>query len=234
MNEKDQEDFDLYAKNYREIHTKNVQRISGADSYYFAEYKVLILKQYEENKKIRVLDVGCGDGATALYFLKHFPAFEITGIDVSEESIAVAAARKLANAAFSVYSGNNFPFADETFDLVFIAGVLHHIDTEKHATLIAEVKRVLKCGGTFYLFEHNPLNPFTQYLVKTCVFDKDARLIFASALKKKLLSAGFNISKTAYTIFFPRSWFFKPFLTIEKYLQDIPLGGQYFIRAVKY
>lgn len=38
-------EFDRFAENYREIHTKNIQGISGADSDYFGKYKVEIVKK---------------------------------------------------------------------------------------------------------------------------------------------------------------------------------------------
>lgn len=41
----DKADFDNYAENYREIHTKNIQGISGVDSSYFGRQKVEIIKK---------------------------------------------------------------------------------------------------------------------------------------------------------------------------------------------
>ena len=38
MAERSFDDFDAYAKDYRSIHTKNI-KMSGADSFYFAEMK---------------------------------------------------------------------------------------------------------------------------------------------------------------------------------------------------
>ena len=38
-------EFDRFAENYREIHTKNIQGISGVDSDYFGRYKVEIVKK---------------------------------------------------------------------------------------------------------------------------------------------------------------------------------------------
>ena len=38
-------EFDRFAENYREIHTKNIQGISGVDSDYFCRYKVEIVKK---------------------------------------------------------------------------------------------------------------------------------------------------------------------------------------------
>ncbi len=40
-----QSEFDNFADNYREIHTKNVQGISGVDSSYFGRQKVEIIKK---------------------------------------------------------------------------------------------------------------------------------------------------------------------------------------------
>lgn len=38
-------DFDSFAKDYRQIHTKNVQGISGVDSHYFGMHKVKIIRK---------------------------------------------------------------------------------------------------------------------------------------------------------------------------------------------
>lgn len=63
-----QVDFDDYAKDYREIHTKNIQAFSGKDSSYFGEYKVrIICQEVECKKKVKILDLGCGDGLNAVF-----------------------------------------------------------------------------------------------------------------------------------------------------------------------
>ena len=86
MAERSFDDFDAYAKDYRSIHTDNI-KISGADSFYFAEMKVRLLQQFEKNTPLKILDVGCGDGTTEVYMNKYFPAWQITAIDISEKSI---------------------------------------------------------------------------------------------------------------------------------------------------
>ncbi|MFZ4058508.1 MAG: class I SAM-dependent methyltransferase [Ferruginibacter sp.] len=232
MSERTFDDFDGVADQYRQIHTQNV-KISGADSYYFAEMKVRLLQAYEKNTSLTILDVGCGDGSTALYMQQYFPQWKVVGIDVSEKSIAVAQSRALPNAQFLTYDGNAIPFKDKQFDLIFIAGVLHHIAFHLHAALMIEMKRVLKPHGSLYLFEHNPLNPLTRYLVNTCVFDKDAKLLPYKYTQQLIMAEGFESIQLHFIIFFPRKGFFKPFLAVEKYLQWLPLGGQYWIKAIK-
>jgi ubiquinone/menaquinone biosynthesis C-methylase UbiE len=226
------DDFDPFAKDYRDIHSRNI-KISGADSYYFAEMKVKLLRDHEDNVQLKVLDVGCGDGATELYMNKYFPSWNINAIDISEKSINEAQARNIVNCDFRTYDGHQIPFADESFDVVFMAGVLHHIDFSKHKEIVGEIHRVLKKGGRFYLIEHNPLNPATKHLVNTCEFDKNARLLKISYTIKLLVSGGFRICRKNFIIFFPRNGFLSRFIFLEKYLYRLPLGGQYYIRSVK-
>src|SRR5687768_15341530 len=106
MPERKFDDFDDHASDYRQIHTQNI-RVSGADSFYFAEMKVQLLQGFEKDVSLRVLDVGCGDGATELFFYKYFPSWHITGIDVSEESIRIAKSRNIPSAVFHTYDGTN-------------------------------------------------------------------------------------------------------------------------------
>jgi SAM-dependent methyltransferase len=230
MPERKFDDFDAYASSYREIHSDNI-RISGAGSYYFAEMKVRLLTVSERNKSLSVLDVGCGDGATEIFFQQYFPDWDITGIDVSEASIMQATQRGLP-AHFFWYDGVNMDFPDATFDIVFMAGVLHHVSYPMHTPLLEEIYRVLKVGGRLHLFEHNPLNPLTRHLVNTCVFDRDAKLLRSSYMAR-LLKKYFTIQRRTYIIFFPRKGFFLKLLFLERYLQWLPFGGQYYYVSAK-
>lgn len=230
MPERKFDDFDEYASSYREMHSDNI-RISGAGSYYFAEMKVRLLTVSERNAAYKVLDVGCGDGATEVFFQQYFPDWEVTGIDVSEKSIAQAQQRGI-RAKFSVYNGVNMDLPDSSIDIVFMAGVLHHVNFSLHQQLLQEIHRVLKASGRLHLFEHNPLNPLTRYLVNSCVFDRDAKLL-RSSYTARLLKKYFRLRRRTYIIFFPRKGVFLKLLFLEKYLQWLPIGGQYYYIAVK-
>ena len=232
MRERSFDDFDAYAKDYRSIHTRNI-KISGADSFYFAEMKVKLLQPWETNTPLKILDVGCGDGITEVYINKYFALWKINAIDISEKSIEEAKTKNIINCDFSIYNGEDIPFADGEFDVVFMAGVLHHIDFALHKNLIREISRVIKSAGRFYLFEHNPLNPVTKHLVNTCVFDKDARLLKSSYTIKLLRGNNFLIMQKKFILFLPRKGILSKFIFLEKYLQWLPFGGQYYIRAVK-
>jgi ubiquinone/menaquinone biosynthesis C-methylase UbiE len=232
MSRKSFDDFDGYARDYRRTHNE-VLRISGTDSDYFSEQKIEEVRKKEDSSIQRILDIGCGDGNSAAYFQKHFDRCIYTGVDTSKESLLIAKGRELAGAEFVHYNGFDMPFTEGCFDIAFIACVLHHIDSKQHERILKDAKRVLKPGGRLYIFEHNPFNPVTQRVVKSCPFDDDAVLMRSSYIRKILWHLKFQSVNVVYTIFFPRHRVFKGMLPFERYLSWLPLGGQYFVRSVK-
>ena len=95
----------------------------------------------------QVLEVGCGIGTDLSQFAKNGAI--VTGIDLTESAIALAKQRfKVMNLEGTLLVGDaeNLPFPDNSFDLVYSFGVLHHTpDTQK---AVDEIHRVLKPGGT--------------------------------------------------------------------------------------
>ncbi|MDX2196141.1 MAG: class I SAM-dependent methyltransferase [Cytophagales bacterium] len=238
MQERTFDNFDEFSDNYRYIHTQNIG-FSGADSDYFSRYRIEEIERMErkryhtEEANVHILDIGSGDGNAARFFEQYFPKGQVIGIDITEKVVQKAIGRNLSRSIFQVYDGKNIPFADNTFDIVFMVGTLHHVDRKYHVPLLKETHRVLNTSGRFYNFEHNPWNPVTQKVVKDCVFDKDAVLLSSIYLNNIEKQAGFKNLDTRFTIFFPRHKIFNSFIKLEKYLHKIPLGGQYYIVGTK-
>ena len=231
--ERDFDNFDQHAENYRETHDKVVE-MSGADSDYFSEYKIIELLKFENPKKaLWILDFGCGDGNSSVYIQKHFPNANIYGIDISEASINLAKKKNISNTEFRSFNGTLIPLEDENFDIVFASMVFHHIEHKLHSGILKEICRVLKKDGRFYNFEHNPNNPLTRKVVRDCEFDEDAVLLKPTYNKSIANASGLKVQKLNYTLFFPRHKVFKLFLGLEKLLTWCPIGAQYYIRAVK-
>lgn len=95
-----------------------------------------------------VLEVGCGIATDGLQFLRAGARY--TGFDQSPVALELARRRfeleGLAAADLVQSTAIELPFEDESFDLVFSHGVIHHIaDTE---AVVAEFERVLRPGGT--------------------------------------------------------------------------------------
>jgi ubiquinone/menaquinone biosynthesis C-methylase UbiE len=225
--------FDDVAHNYRDIHDKNI-KISGGTSETFAEYKPAEISRRLKSKPVgNILDFGCGDGISEIFFRKFFPESKLYGIDVSSASIHAARNRHVEYSFFDVFDGYKIPFKDNHFDMVFLSCVLHHINHDKHPSVLAECYRVLRPGGHLFIFEHNPLNPLTQKVVRECVFDKDAALIKPARLKNTVQSVRFKKNQITYTLFFPRYKLFTFFLQCERFMGFIPFGGQYYIYSTK-
>lgn len=81
-----------------------------------------------------VLDVGCGDGLLAAAIVGRRGDVVFRGIDV--------VARADAHIPVTVFDGHALPFADDTFDFVLFADVLHH--TAQAETLLRDARRVAR------------------------------------------------------------------------------------------
>ncbi|MCC6327707.1 MAG: class I SAM-dependent methyltransferase [Acidobacteria bacterium] len=225
--------FDGFAKDYEHVQNKSI-RFSGADRDFFSEHKIKIVRRMEPGEGISILDLGCGDGNSAPYFRHYFPECDYSGVDTSRVSLDLAEQTQGSErSVFVHYDGEKIPFGDGSFDLVFAACVFHHIHPSAHTDVLGEVKRVLRPSGRLYLFEHNPLNPLTRRVVKSCRFDEDAILLRAAYTRRMLRESGFQKIETGYTVFFPYHRIFRGLHALEPYLKRLPIGGQYYARAVR-
>jgi 2-polyprenyl-6-hydroxyphenyl methylase / 3-demethylubiquinone-9 3-methyltransferase len=113
-------------------------------------FKNALLKQYGSDlRQIRLVDIGCGGGVLAEEFASL--GCQVTGIDISPKSIAVAqahAARSGLSIDYRVGSGTSLPFEKKGFEAVSCCDVLEHIHDWKQ--VIAEAARVLVPGGLFF------------------------------------------------------------------------------------
>jgi SAM-dependent methyltransferase len=102
-----------------------------------------------------VLDLGSGLGGTARY-LAASHGHQVTGVDFTQEYVAVAQTitrllRMEDRVRFARASVLNLPFPNDAFD----AAVQLHVgmNIADKATLIAEVRRVLRPGGVYAIYD---------------------------------------------------------------------------------
>jgi len=103
----------------------------------------------------QVLEAGCGIGAQTVILTKNSPGVHLTSIDISPESLekakALVAQKCDLEVNFMQADIFDLPFDEQSFDHVFICFVLEHLVDPQRA--LAELKRVLKVGGTITAIE---------------------------------------------------------------------------------
>ncbi|MCD6194417.1 MAG: methyltransferase domain-containing protein [Candidatus Aminicenantes bacterium] len=106
----------------------------------------------EEIKGKRVLDAGCGTGIFSIIFARNGAA-EVIGLDISPGSLTTARHLKdnfkLDNVHFQQADMLHLPFPDQSFDIVWAWGTVHHTLNPWQA--MEELLRVLKPGGSILL-----------------------------------------------------------------------------------
>ena len=134
----------------------------------------LVLQEYKKitisrRKKIKILDLGFGAGASNLTFLCK-ENFDVYGIDISKLA-CLKAKKKLKkmklNALIKRATFDSMPFNNSQFDMIIDCRSHQHIHKSKLEKSFLEIKRTLKPKGTFVSFfinyELNKSKFYTNY-----------------------------------------------------------------------
>ena len=116
--------------------------------------KALALANLESSEPLRIADIGCGTGASALQLAQSLNA-EITAVDFLPEFIEVlrdnAEAQGLSDKIDTlVCSMEQLPFAEEEYDVLWSEGAIYNMGFEKG---LNEWRRFLKPGGILAVSE---------------------------------------------------------------------------------
>jgi SAM-dependent methyltransferase len=223
-------DFDIYAQNYDEALALGLSFTGETKDYYAAGRVAWLAKRLASRKHAvrTVMDFGCGTGSGVPYLFDGLGAKLVHGVDVSAASLETARATHTRD-------GATFAMIEEpvgpTFDLAFCNGVFHHIPVAERHGAAAYVHDALLPGGFFALWENNPWNLGTRYIMSRVPFDRDAIMLTPSETRRLLRDAGFDIVRTDYLFIFPH--LLRALRPLERVLAPFPLGGQYLVLARK-
>ncbi len=191
---------------------------------------------------LRVLDVGCGPGDNLRRLVRY--GAHPTGIDPNRTRLREA--RALAPALAAI--GESLPFADASFDMVYVSHVLHH-SRDVHAVL-RESWRVLAPGGVLFLIEtidDSPLMRLARAIQPRWDNDDVLARFRYRELAEWVAASGFQIERGAKFNWMYFAWelfplAFRPFelltpmaIAIEVLFRPLfsPLGGHCWIEARK-
>lgn len=123
-----------------------------------------MLDMLADRQGLRGIDLGCGQGWYANE-LASLTGHDVLGIDSSRAQVSKGAENANLQSATAFVSGDmtELPFRADTLDFAYSVNAFHHIDTmERKRAALAEVARVLKPGGLFFLHEMNVSNPLLR------------------------------------------------------------------------
>lgn len=145
---------------------------------------------------MRTADLGCGSGVFSEKL--HDRGLKCVGLDLSFNLVRVGA-KTYPNTHFANGDVETQPFADETFDLVVLSGLVHHLPDPSRCA--AEVFRILKPGGRFVAFDPNRRNPFmylyrdrTSPMYSSKGVTENERPVLSEEIAKTFSDAGFEVS----------------------------------------
>lgn len=225
-------DFNNFQNNY-EKELERAIAFSGQDVNFFTQVKANLLiklasKYLGEISEKKIIDIGCGIGLTNKILAPHFK--NLFAVDIAKDLIEKAKSQNPTIQYFH-YDGHVLPFPDGKFDLAFTICVMHCLPVHEWTHYIKEISRTVKKGGFLVVFEHNPLNPLTRYVVNRCSLSVGANLVLPSKLKKTFLDCELTPIEKKYFLIFP--WEFKWLKNFEKLVSFIPFGAQYFMVGKK-
>ena len=121
--------YEAYDDRYKQVHEKSLRWFSSANSKIVDD----VIKKYGITKRMRLLEIGCGEGRDAMYLLDN--GYNLLATDISPAAIQ--------------YCGNNYPEkaeafrvlnclsdkAAETYDFIYAIAVLHMLVLDEDRTL---------------------------------------------------------------------------------------------------
>jgi 2-polyprenyl-3-methyl-5-hydroxy-6-metoxy-1,4-benzoquinol methylase len=224
---KSQAEFDAYSNRY-DAAVNAATAFSGLTVDFFTKVKAnyilqIISEHFEDAAKVSALDLGCGVGNTLS--LLSGKVGRLAGVDVSEACVSTARGR-MPETEYRTFNGLDLPYADMSFDVVFAICVFHHVPIADRLHLASDVRRLLRAGGMFMIFEHNPRNLITMRVVNSCEFDKNAALLRSADAESLMRGVGLERVSSRFILTIPAAG---PFLLgVDRMFSRLPLGAQYY------
>tara|TARA_Y100001972_G_scaffold128907_1_gene192613 strand:+ start:6348 stop:7109 length:762 start_codon:yes stop_codon:yes gene_type:complete len=128
------------------------------------------ISSFPDKEKLRVLDVGCGNGIISLNV--GTLGVQVLALDVSEKAISMAKTRnKFKNVCFQVLPAEGLSTIKEKFDVVICSEVLEHLTDP--SGLLSELHNMMTNNGMLIVTVPNGLGPRELLVTRPMIFIRD-------------------------------------------------------------
>jgi ubiquinone/menaquinone biosynthesis C-methylase UbiE len=137
--------------------------------FFFGPAHRMILNELRPSDR-RILDIGCGTGRLAAVILRHFPAAQVWGLELSAGMLGRC--RELeeferGRLHLVRADSEHIPFASDFFDVVTCTHCFHHFPHQEQ--VVAEMYRVLRPGGRLLIIDGDRDRLWGRFLFDVCV-----------------------------------------------------------------
>ena len=134
------DEFNISKADYEKQLMRGVS-LSGQSREHFIRWRIRLTKHLLEESPKRILDFGCGEGASYPFLKEAFPEARVEGYEPSE---------RLASTAKTLYGGQGGLFTSKLeqikagqYELVYANGVFHHIKPKDRAEILKKSRKPL-------------------------------------------------------------------------------------------
>ena len=209
-----------------DLHLRNERQGPGGEK---ETLKAAQLAGLPTDRRLEILDVGCGTGASAFTLADHYDA-RVTCVDISQEFLGAVEEKAEERAYYDQIVTDNadmsdLPFEDEEFDVVWSEGAIYNIGFKRG---VNEWRRLLKPDGILAVSEIAWFKDDVPEELKSYWQNAYSEISTVDAKRSVLEDAGyevidvFNLPRECWTesYYKPLSNGFDPFLERNKNSQS--------------
>jgi ubiquinone/menaquinone biosynthesis C-methylase UbiE len=144
-----------------------------------------------------ILEIGCGSGVGAKLIYETYQPIHLYLLDLDPEMIKKASRRlngeNKKSISLCIGDAAKLPIKDDSLDAVFGFGFLHHVPAWRDG--LAEVARVLKHGGVYFMEEYYP-SLYQNFITKHIVVHPDSNRFNGQQLRQAFEDANLSLTHT--------------------------------------
>ncbi len=217
--------FEISKQHYIEKHNASLPVGITHDDFRIQKFE-WVREQIQKFGAINLLDFGFGAGELIEDILGANLVENVSGVDPSAAMRESLRVRVHNSKSIRQIENDLSSLADGSLDMMTCFNVLHHVAPANREMTTAEMMRKLKPGGRLLIWEHNPFNLATQFIVCRCEYDRDAILIRPSELRRRF--GNLVVESFEFVNISPPKFHVKRFFrTLENSFAHLPLGAQY-------